>query len=89
MDPKEINTGGPAFPESVALDPHHGQVFPASEFHAAPGMTLRDYFAAKTIPMFLAQSAKREELTPADYCDAVAKAAYQVADAMLKVREAQ
>jgi hypothetical protein len=64
--------GGPAFPRDHQHDGHNG-------------MTLRDYFAAKAMPM------ARDV-----YCDgapegwlSVAKLAYDMADAMLKAREAQ
>ena len=42
------------------------------------GMTLRDYFAAKAM-----QNCICDDYTP----DAIAKAAYEMADAMLKARE--
>ena len=67
------NTGGPAFP------PH------ADERNLSRyGMTLRDYFAAKSLQgMFasgnLPKSVSDEEL---------AAVAYEMADAMLKAREA-
>ena len=44
------------------------------------GMTLRDYFAAKAMQNYIC-----DDYTP----DAIAKAAYEMADAMLKVRETQ
>jgi hypothetical protein len=74
------NTGGPAFPPPLdvvlmaALTPQTG----------ALGMTLRDYFAAKAIPAILEQKDVHNgrELTNAAWI------AYQMADAMLKAREA-
>ena len=42
------------------------------------GMTLRDYFAAKAMQNYIG-----DDCTP----DAIAKAAYEMADAMLKARE--
>jgi hypothetical protein len=67
------NTGGPAFPSSE-WDAQYDRTF-----HAG-GMTLRDYFAAKAMEGLLAN----------DNIDAqqIAKAAYIVADAMLKARDA-
>ena len=67
------NTGGPAFPSHGSM----GEV-------AQEGMTLRDYFAAKAVIGVLAQL---------DVCDGrehanAAWIAYQIADAMLKAREA-
>jgi len=45
------------------------------------GMTLRDYFAAKAM-----QGMMVDVYEP--YCDYIAKTAYEMADAMLKAREA-
>jgi hypothetical protein len=69
----KTNTGGPAFPSHGSM----GEV-------AHEGMTLRDYFAAKAIPAILEQKDVHDgrELTNAAWI------AYQMADAMLKVREA-
>ena len=65
-----INNGGPAFPHN-------------NDRPTYPGLTLRDYFAAKAL---LAG-------WPADYPPAYdnatrAKYAYEMADSMLKAREA-
>jgi hypothetical protein len=49
---------------------------PGSPLYADAGMTLRDYFAAKAMPYMLGVSV-----------DEIAKTAYEIADAMLKVRE--
>jgi hypothetical protein len=74
------NTGEPAFPTTVRdhYDPETGGQW--SE-HVDPGMTLRDYFAAKAMQGFLS----------AQDCgwavDEMAGAAYAMADAMLKARE--
>lgn len=70
------HTGGPAFPEL-------GNVGYSSDWQSEPGMTLRDYFAAKAMQSTLSDPA----------ClgwDAAyhAKNAYKVADAMLRAREA-
>ena len=46
------------------------------------GMSLRDYFAAKVLPTMYDES-----LGGPGWRDAVANAAYQLADAMLKARE--
>jgi hypothetical protein len=46
------------------------------------GMTLRDYFAAKAMQSFLV-----DQCHDAGQWDLDAKAAYKVADAMLKARE--
>ena len=67
------NTGGPAFPHEDSM---------SSAFR--PGMTLRDYFAAKAMLGLL-------ELTPQDKQQwtnkMIAETAYGMADAMLAARE--
>lgn len=71
------DTGGPAFPTEAAN--HY------SGIAASPGMTLRDYFAAKAIQAFFTDcdmSWGNESLAIG------AEAAYRLADAMLKAREA-
>lgn len=65
------NTGGPAFP--VVGD-------------ATPGMTLRDYFAAKAMQAMISNSS----IIDNDSDGAVnyaSSAAYKFADAMIKARE--
>ena len=71
------NTGGPAFP----FEYFDEQLQRARVMH---GMTLRDYFAAKAMQGLLAG------LTPTTVWsqDEVAETAYNVADAMLRAREA-
>jgi hypothetical protein len=67
------NTGGPAYPAPVTK--------PLENYY--PGMTLRDYFAAKAMQGFCGNAANRDAL-PVE----IAGGAYLVADAMLKAREA-
>jgi len=50
------------------------------------GMTLRDYFAAKAMQGFIAYATAKGIYVPPD--DELASASYQLADAMLKAREA-
>jgi hypothetical protein len=72
------NTGGPAFPSPVIDVDNHA------------GMTLRDYFAAKALQGLIAREsagAFNFEACPNDPWR-VALWAYDVADQMLKVREA-
>ncbi|CAM7712442.1 hypothetical protein [Citrobacter portucalensis] len=68
-------TSGPAFPEL-------GNVGCNSDWQSESGMTLRDYFAAKAMQGRLAN--------PDWLCsdDRTATEAYQIADAMLRAREA-
>jgi hypothetical protein len=67
-------TGGPAFP-TEAYDLERQTVV------REEGMTLRDYFAAKAM-----QSIR--ETAPATTYEHIAKYAYEMADAMLKARDA-
>lgn len=69
------NNGGPAFPVDVTYTTPDG----IRNRLASDGMTLRDYFAARAMPVFLANT----ETT----CEMDARSAYKVADAMLKARE--
>lgn len=78
-------TGGPAFPlQSIGPDFVPGYA----------GMTLRDYFAAKAMPILWDAYDKgyygrdRGVLFPDGFDNAIlATGAYQMADAMLKARE--
>jgi hypothetical protein len=71
-----INDGGPAFPvKGMPIDP--------DTYLNRPGMTLRDYFAAKALQGLLADSER--EGTWSEF----AEDAYSCADAMLKAREAK
>ena len=71
------NTGGPAFPVQSAAD------------WQAHGMTLRDYFAAKAMTTMFYPAIMESIRTDEDLdCLKVAGFAYQMADAMLKAREA-
>jgi hypothetical protein len=64
----------PAFPTGTGVTPYN------------PGMTLRDYFAAKAMQGFIAYATAKGIYVPPD--DELASASYQLADAMLKAREA-
>lgn len=60
-----------------------GAAFPwNSERDDVPGMTLRDYFAAKAMQGFMS----RADWTDRDF-DGEARAAYRAADAMIKARQ--
>ena len=72
------NTGGPAFPVNTSCAPDYD------------GMTLRDYFAAKAMQGLMGRSwadAKTGKF-PENLHAVWATAAYQMADAMLKARQA-
>lgn len=65
------NTGGPAFPAPTTK--------PLENYY--PGISVRDYFAAKAMQGFCANPANRDAL-PKE----ISKAAYLVADEMLKAQ---
>ena len=66
------NTGGPAYPAPVTK--------PLENYY--PGMTLRDYFAAKAMQSIC-------NVWPRITPESTAKTAYEFADAMLRAREAK
>jgi hypothetical protein len=69
-------TGGPAFPTTN----HHG--------HKLEGMSLRDYFAAKAMEADMSTYSQDLIYESPEWFVARAKKWYEVADAMLKAREA-
>ena len=62
--------------------PTNPQAFPSPHYREAPGMTLRDYFAAKAMQGILSDP----NFSSPD--DKLAEACYLIANAMLKAREA-
>ena len=70
------NTGGPAFPS-------HGSMGEITH----EGMTLRDYFAAKAMPVAWGMYEELYDCSPEDVIPFVADYAYKIADAMLKARQ--
>ena len=68
------NTGGPAFAQQLESN--------RDGYAVTGGMTLRDYFAAKAMQGDLVGGVHREDFR------ITAKRAYEMADAMLKAREA-
>ncbi len=78
------NDGGPAFPSQT--DTFRTPEGRAVGRPAESGMTLRDYFAAKALPKCVAFSRDRGMVGTAEEA---ARVAYQIADAMLRVREAK
>ena len=73
-DKTHDETGGPAFPSADF------------EHHEHMGMTLRDYFAAKAMHGWLSTYGDRMPIQGVRP-EGIAMLAYQIADAMLKVRE--
>ena len=75
-----------AFPTAAWEYDGQGNVLPYQE----KGMTLRDYFAAKAMQGFIMQEAMvNESDNSVDWLETIAKASYEMADAMLKAREAK
>lgn len=72
------NTGGPAFPRPASEAHQHGMHEPQE------GMDLRDYFAAKAMQGFVAGAAHDEPIN----LHGAAEWSYNMADAMLKARDA-
>lgn len=72
----------PAFPTGLITDPRNGQIIGGSN-----GMTMRDYFAAKSITWFLT-ALENEGMVdePALLRQFAADSAYRMADAMMKAR---
>lgn len=72
--------------------PDGGAAFPnPNNAHCDPGMTLRDYFAAKVLPAVYAEyceSTRGGDPVDRGWRDDVAMGAYKLADAMLEAREA-
>ena len=76
--------GGPAFPATEVNGGTDGIGCKDGIWHY-PGMTLRDYFAAKAMQATIAAWIGKSIYPPTDLD--VAKNAYGVADAMLEARE--
>ena len=75
-----INTGGPAFPQQVQVAADVTTLF--------YGMTLRDYFAAKAMASKLQWGVLRTKEDRDEWLPKLADFSYEMADAMLKAREA-
>lgn len=75
--------GGPAFP--VVVDQYDYGYEKEMPKAVAPGMTLRDYFAAKAMQALITATVQQAARVDSDV---IAGAAYEYADAMLDRREA-
>lgn len=85
MTDQKIHDGGPAFPLG-------------SYTHGNPGMSLRDYFAAKFAAAMMTATSADSDFPNLDYqreaggptlAERVAAIAYRLADAMLQARNAR
>ena len=77
----EINNGGPAFP--------NGDDVTLGRYAPHPGMSLRDYFAAKAMPGLMQRNWSEFKGTDNELIATWAKSSYAIADAMLAEREKQ
>lgn len=78
MNPKDVPSGGPAFPHVIRNDAD------AVEF----GMTLRDYFAAQALQALIGHEGKEDYKRGAKGVPLMAAYAYEYADAMVAARGA-
>jgi hypothetical protein len=78
----DTNTGGPAFAHQLESN--------RDGYAITGGMTLRDYFAAKALPAIYKDTTESARIDgwPDKWRDYVAEEAYDMADAMMKAREA-
>ena len=84
------DNGGSAFPQMAAMDQNGSWIAANKHCPEASGMSLRDYFAAATLPMFANESllVAADESFPNDPTRvAIAKYVFAVADSMLAERE--
>ena len=78
-------TGGPAYPATISVNHTSGELGPyqfGDGDFKTPGMTLRDYFAAKAMQDFITA----DQGHTFDYKQ-IAKWSYDMADAMLAARK--
>lgn len=80
----EINGQFPAFPVSL-VNPVHGHQDSANTWQF-PGLSIRDYFAAKALPVAWSSIFNGCASAPGSIEQSIASLAYQLADAMLKAR---
>lgn len=82
-----IKNGGPAFPQSGVCTPEINS-WDSDDF-GGRGISMRDYFAAKAMQSALLTSKPENPLGRRDiYAQSVAEISYEMADAMLRAREA-
>lgn len=77
------NDGGAAFPATIEYPDGFGDRCIGHD----PGMSLRDYFAAKAMQGFCNHLSLEDHEGPIWNPEGVAGRAYELADAMLKARE--
>ena len=84
----EIKDGGPAFPVEVdSAQPDGRQT--GNTVWQAYGLSMRDYFAAKAMQGTLADhTVGQGGGSWENFCNSIATESYEIADAMLRAREA-
>lgn len=75
------NNGGPAFPFPASLYPDGSTHDPGD-----PGMSLRDYFAAKAMQGLMGRNWSECKVTDEELIAIWARSSYGMADAMMKER---
>ncbi|WP_158784992.1 hypothetical protein [Pantoea sp. BAV 3049] len=82
-------TGGPAFPAEAKLNRINNEAYPVQtrdgDIFQFPGLTMRDYFAAKAMQGILANPGQLDNVND-DAAKWVARDSYKVADAMITAR---
>lgn len=78
-----IDDGGPAFPTGTQVAQNHATGETVVNQYLSDGISVRDYFAAKSLPLMVAiYDADSDNPFPI-----LAKAVYAMADEMLKARK--
>lgn len=81
------NNGGRAFPVDSVVERDEKGYLHGVEISSG-GMTLRDFFAAKALPLAATGADGKQEGLWIETVDGIAVRAYKMADAMLRAREA-
>ena len=81
------NTGGPAFPTGTQLSQNNATGEVTTHQYLSDGLSIRDYFAAGAMQAIVSSNANVPVAVSNSYlAPTIAKAAYGIADAMLKER---
>jgi hypothetical protein len=86
-DGMSVNDGGPAFPHKPSEEIPVTESIVRFVKGDEPGMTLRDYFAAKAMQALIAKGMDNTQNRNKAGVPVIAGFAYEYADAMLKARE--
>lgn len=80
---EKIKDGGPAFPLPEIYDDRRGETIQ----YASEGMSLRDYFAAKAMQVYIASFVGIDAYALEESRNDTARRCYRMADAMVRARE--